>query len=215
MTKLYHSAIFFLTLLLLATGCSAQPESQYKNGIHYKELAGVVQKTEDGKVPVVEFFSYACPHCFHLEPDLNQWKAHKPDYIEFNKMPAYWNPTFELMAQAYYTASILKVEDKLTPALFSAIHEQRRNLNNEADIRAIFVDKGVPAEDFDKMFNSFAVRQKMKMASNLFKKYELSSVPSIIVAGKYVTSATMAGGQKELTEVINYLARQIHLNKPL
>ncbi|HYQ73338.1 MAG TPA: thiol:disulfide interchange protein DsbA/DsbL, partial [Gammaproteobacteria bacterium] len=103
--------------------------------------------TGDDKVEVVELFWYGCPHCFDLEPEVQAWLERKPDYVELVRMPAIVGPRWELLAQAYYTAELLGISDKIHPALFEAIHEKDMKIDDEAALQAFFVDQGVSADD--------------------------------------------------------------------
>jgi hypothetical protein len=182
--------VLTLTLsFLLATGCSADEKVPEKKSspsagtvvpeldVHYKKVDSstkVVGPKE--KVQVQEFFSYACPHCAQLEPGIKKWKATLPGYVNFEPMPASWNETYALLAQAFYTATLMGQEDKLRQPIFNAIHVQKLQLTSPAAIKAFFVQNGVDPKEFDRNFESFAVRQKMKMASNAFRDYKLRSV---------------------------------------
>ncbi len=188
---------------------SSTQEEEYKEGTHYTKVGEILYHPME-KVDIIEFFSYGCPHCFHIEPVMRHWLETSATYTSFVRMPAYWNPFFELMAQAYYTAEILKAEDKIHEPLFKAIHELKQNLQTRNSVKAFFVAQGVTEADFEKTFDSFAVNQKMKMAADQFKKYKLKSVPSFVVGGVYATSITQAGSPEALTKVLNHLAKKLH-----
>jgi thiol:disulfide interchange protein DsbA len=196
-----------------STGSDSQLSSRFVEGKHYKKLSGVPKYEAAEKVQVAEFFSYGCPHCYNMERILKSWHDTKPSSISFERVPAYWNPSFKLLAQAFYTMQVLNVEDKVHDRIFEAIHVRRQKLNAMGDIRQVFVDAGVPAEDFNKTFESFAVQQKLNMASQLFKTYQLKSVPVFVVGGQYVTDVSMAGSREGVTDVIEYLARKVKLSQ--
>jgi len=164
--------------------------------------------TGDDKVEVVELFWYGCPHCADLEPEVQAWLERKPDYVELVRMPAIVGPRWELLAQAYYTAELLGISDKIHPALFEAIHEKGMKIDDEAALQAFFVDQGVSADDFKKTYSSFAVAVKMNNARQMTRRYKISGVPTVIVNGKYSTGAKLAGGNKEIFEVVDYLVEQ-------
>lgn len=192
---------------------TAATSGRFEEGKHYKALKGVPKYEATDKIQVAEFFSYGCPHCFKMERTLKKWHDSKPASITFERIPAYWNPSFQLLAQAYYTMSVLNVEDTLHDKLFETIHVRRQQLNSKEAIRQVFVEAGVSAEDFDKTFDSFAVQQKMKMASQLFKTYGLKHVPVFVVGGQYVTDVSMAGSRDAVPEVIEYLARKLKVSE--
>jgi thiol:disulfide interchange protein DsbA len=206
---------WMLALLLpfvIAAACSAD---EFVEGTQYTRLAAPQPTSVPGKIEVVEMFSYACPHCFHMEPELNAWLKRKPDDVVLVRVPVVFRPEWELLAKAYYTAQMLGVLDKTHDALFDAIHEKNRKFNDEASLQSFFVEQGVSAEDFRNAFNSFAVAVKVNTAKLLTRKYAITGVPTFIVNGKFSTSASLAGGQesrlsvKELNdktlEVVDYL----------
>jgi len=207
--------IYGLLFITVLAGCASDEvtAAAYEEGKHYLKVPSPKPDSNKSVVSVVEFFSYGCPHCFRVEPVLAQWKETKPSYIEFKRMPAYWNPKFELYAQAFYTAELMKVLDKVHMPIFNALHQQRRPLSSAQSFKVLFQEQGVDVADFDKVFNSFAVRQKLKLADNSFMNFKLSSVPSIVVGGTYSTDVSAAGGSGELVKVINYLANKVKNEK--
>ena len=211
--KFISKWVFALLLpFVIATACSAE---DFAEGVQYTRLAAPQPTSAPGKIEVVEMFSYACPHCFHMEPELNAWLKHKPDDVVLVRLPVVFRPEWELLAKAYFTAQILGVLDKTHDALFEAIHEKNQKFDSEAALQAFFVEHGVSAEDFRNTFNSFAVAVKVNSAKLMTRKYAITGVPTFIVNGKFSTSASLAGGTasglsvKELNEktlqVVDYL----------
>jgi thiol:disulfide interchange protein DsbA len=160
-----------------------------------------------GKVEVVEVFWYACGHCYTLEPALESWaRKGKPEFVEFVRVPAVWNDLVKLHARAYYTAEALGRLDPLHNEIFREINVRGNRLETPAKIEAFFVSKGVSKADFQKTFNSFGVEQKLLRAADLNRRYRISSTPTVVVHGRYVTDMSMAGSDKRLFEVVNELA---------
>ena len=177
----------------------------FTEGKDYQKLKTQQATGSGDSIEVVELFWYGCPHCYHLEPFIHSWLKNKPDDVNFVRMPAIMGSGWELLAKAYYTAELLGVLDKAHGELFSAIHEKNKKIRDEKMLRDIFVKLGVSAEDFDKTINSFAVVVKINNARMMTRRYGLTGVPTIIVNGKYSTSASMAGSNKKLIDTINYL----------
>jgi protein dithiol oxidoreductase (disulfide-forming) len=190
----------------------------YVEGEQYTRLASPQPTSAPGKIEVVEMFSYACPHCFHMEPELEEWLKDKPDDVVFTRLPVVFRPDWELLAKAYFTAEILGVLDKTHEALFEAIHEKNQRFGDEAAMQAFFASQGVSAEDFKKTFDSFAVAVKVNNAKLMTRRYAITGVPTLIVNGKFSTSASLIGvnekglSVKELNEralkVVDYLVEQ-------
>ena len=167
------------------------------------------QPTESSdQIEVVELFWYGCPHCYQLEPVIHKWLESKPEDVRFVRMPAILGARWELLAKAFFTADLLDVMDKTHAELFSTIHEKKKKITNEKMLRELFVDLGVSGEDFDKTINSFAVTIKVNNARMMTRRYGITGVPAVIVNGKYNTSASLAGSNQNMINVINYLVEQ-------
>jgi thiol:disulfide interchange protein DsbA len=190
----------------------------YVEGTQYTRLASPQPTTAPDKIEVVEMFSYACPHCFHMEAELEEWLKAKPDDVVFVRLPVVFRPDWEVLAKAYFTAEILGVLDKTHEALFEAIHVKNEKIGDEAAMQAFFVSQGVSADDFKKTFDSFEVDMKVRNAKDMTRRYAITGVPTFIVNGKFSTSASLAGNNekglsvKELNEktleVVDYLVEQ-------
>jgi thiol:disulfide interchange protein DsbA len=194
-----------LLLILLTTPLWAQA---YDEGMEYEEILPAVATDSGDRVEVAELFFYGCPHCFRLEPILEQWLAHKPANVDFKRVPAIFQPSWEPLARAYFTAEMLDVLDRIHLPLFKALHDKKQPLYTEAALRDFFVQHGVAAEDFDATYHSFAVENQIRRAKDLTRRYGIRGVPSMVVNGKYRTNGTIAGGMKEVPKVVDFLIRQ-------
>ena len=176
-------------------------------GVQYKTLKPAVPtNVAPGKVEVVEVFWYACGHCYLLEPKLAAWdKKGKPAYVELVRMPAVWNDLLKLHARLFYTIEILG-KPQLHDEAFREINVKRNRLDTQEKIEAFFTSRGVSKAEFDKAFAGFAVESKLAKAADLNRRYRIVSTPTVIVNGKYVTDATMAGGEEQLFQAITALA---------
>ncbi len=175
-------------------------------GIEYKTVSPRVDnQIDDKKVEVVELFWYGCPHCFHFEPLLDQWIKNKPRNVNFVRIPAVFNPSWRLHAQAFYTAKVLGVLDKIHQPLFDAIHIKGQRMASADELADFFARHGVKKKAFFDAFNSFAVDADVRRAEDLTQRYGIDGVPSLIVDGKYRTSASLAGSNEKMLEVVNYL----------
>jgi protein dithiol oxidoreductase (disulfide-forming) len=187
-------------------------EWKYKEGKHYFRMMPT-QPTVGGadKIEVAEAFMYSCPHCFTLEPYINAWAANKDPGVRFVRIPAMFNQVAQLHAQIYFTQDImgrngiLKDPAAFHNAVFEEFHRRGNRLTSMASIRKLFNRYGVSDADFDKTWKSFEVNQMMRVSGDLARRYGISSVPMIIVNGKYRTSAADAGGYDELIELIDEL----------
>ena len=192
---------------LMALAAQAALAVDFTEGVHYK-LLRPAQPTNvaPGKVEVVEVFWYACGHCYLLEPRLEAWeKKGKAPYVEVVRLPAVWNEVLKTHARVFYTIEILG-KPQLNAEAFREINVRGNRLDTPDKIEAFFTSRGVARADFQKAFSGFAVESKLARAVDLNKRYRITSTPTVVVNGKYVTDASMAGGEEQLFQVINALA---------
>lgn len=204
MTNSARFAIIIVCSLILWP-LAASAADNFKEKIHYELVLPAQPTTTKGKVEVVEMFWYGCPHCNTLEPYVERWLKRKPANAEFVRIPAIFNPSWELHARAYYTAEILGVTEKTHSALFEALHGQKRKLDTPDKIMEFFAQHDVSNEDFKRVFRSFAVEAKVRRAKDLSHRYGIKGVPALIINGKYRTSAKLAGGNANIFKVVNFL----------
>lgn len=199
-------------IVLAQADLPSPADYKYEEGKHYERLVPT-QPTVGGadKVEVAEVFWYGCPHCFDQEPYITRWAENKPANVRYVKIPAQWNEVLQTHARLYYTEEVLVNNGVITDpkgfhrAVFEEFHNRGNRLLSEAAIQRIFERFGVSEEEFEKAWNSFEVNQKMRVAADLARRYSISSVPAIIVNGKYKTSAGNAGSYPNLVELIDEL----------
>jgi thiol:disulfide interchange protein DsbA len=205
--KTIITSTVLLFLSLIAFNGYTQ-EEQFIEGGHY-ELLDEVQPVQTGeKIEVVEMFWYRCPHCYRLEPFIVEWEKNKPENAEYVAIPALLNPNWEFHARAYYTFESLGVLDQLHGAFFTAIHEQRKDINTVEALANWAAENGVDHTSVIETFSSFAVENKINFANVMSRKYGITGVPAIIVDGRYRTSVSLAGSHDKLIDVINFLVEK-------
>lgn len=180
----------------------------FEEGKEYERLSSAQPTSTPDRIEVVELFWYGCPHCYRLEPHIEEWLESKPADVEFVRLPAVLSPRWELLARAWYTAELLGVTERIHKPLFEAIHEDRERINTAEQLKAFFIEQGVAAEDFDKTFHSFGVAAKLNRAREMTQRYRVRGVPTLIINGKYRTSASEAGSHAAMIEVTNHLIEQ-------
>ena len=201
----------FAALTLMTFACSAQDATQYERGKQYNTVREASKPADPKRVEVAEFFWYGCPHCYAFDPTVDKWKASKPADVDFVRYPSTLGRNEgRLHARAFYTAEALNVFPKMHAAMFSAIHKQHQPLNSEAQIASLFNrETGVLPDVFTSTFNGFAVDSRARKAEQLAVGYGLTSVPIIVVGGKYTTSAAMAGGFEQAFKVVDFLVAKV------
>jgi thiol:disulfide interchange protein DsbA len=197
-------SLFGLTSQTLAEG--ALIGERFVAGTHYEVLDVAVDTRDDTKVEVVEMFSYACIHCFNFDPYVKSWDARQPADVDFHPVPAVFNPDWEKLAQAFYTAEALGVTEQVHERMFEGIHSRNEDLRQPELVAAIFSDLAdVSESDFNAAYSSFSVRSRVQQAKALVRAYRITGVPTMIVNGKYRIDGRMAGGNAKMIEVVDFL----------
>lgn len=186
---------FLATLLLGLTAMAAQAES------NYRVLPNPGRLEKPGMIEVREFFWYGCPHCYSLEPHLNNWLKTKPADVNFIRTPAALNPVWEANARGYYTAEIMGMAEKTHLPLFQAIHVGKQRLFDQASLTKFYSGFGINPATFSSTYNSFAVSGKVGQSKSLAQHYGLDGVPAVVVNGKYLVK----GDGPEVIATINEL----------
>jgi thiol:disulfide interchange protein DsbA len=165
--------------------------------------------TPPGTVDVVEFFSFACPHCFEFEPTLEAWLAKKPAGIHFHRMPVRFLQNSANFQPMYFALEAMGLTDTIPLKVFNAVHLEHQRLDKPEDIAAFMTKNGVDATRFMSVFNSFGVRTKVQQANALMDAYGVDSVPTLVVQGRWKTSPAQAKGEGKVLAVVDYLAAQV------
>jgi len=192
------------SLAILAATAHATPQAPV-NGTDFKTLEKA-QATDApaGKVEVTEFFWYSCPHCYALDPSLEEWVKKQGNAISFKRVPVMFRPSFVPQQKLYYTLEAMGRLGDLHSKVFNAIHAERKMLDTDAAITDFIVAQGVDKAKFLEVYNSFGVQTKAKRAAQLQEGYKIDGVPTLAIDGRYMTSpsivgAGMGGNQPEPT----------------
>lgn len=199
-----------LLVLACAAVAGAQPPMQYLAGQHYTRLSEPAPTRSQPGVDVIEFFLYSCPHCYAFDPNIRQWVEQLPEFANFRRVPVMFGPHGRTYARIFYTAKVLGVLDQLHKDIFDAIHQRGRPLVKRDAIRAFFVEHGVDAAAFDRVFDSEKVAARVDKAAALARAYKVMSVPSIGVAGRYWVNSGQAGGNKAMLPIAEFLISRTH-----
>lgn len=186
-----------LAFSLLAS--SAAIAADETNGTGYLTLARPQQTEAAGKVEVLEFFSYHCPHCYALDPMLNDWVKKHKDEIVFKRVHVYWgepgSAAEKMMAglqRAFYTLDAMGKEEELHKKIFDTFHVDHKPLYNEDDVIKFLAKQGIDSQKYLNTANSFAVQTKIQRARQQFTNFGLTGVPNIVIDGRFVTSPELA-----------------------
>lgn len=161
-----------------------------------------------GKIEVVEFFWYSCPHCNAFEPVLSAWTKALPKDVVFKRMPIAFRDDFVPQQKLFFALEAMGLVDKFHTRIFAAIHDERQNLTNAEAITAWMVKQGVDKAKFLAQFNSFSTSAKATRAKQLQNAYQLEGVPAMGVAGLYYTDGSLAKSMDRALLVSDFLVAQ-------
>lgn len=190
-------------LTLRAQGAAPQEGAQY-----VRLSQPVPTSAAPGKVEVIEFFWYGCPHCFAMEAPLEGWLKRLPADTAFRRVPVGFGPLHQFHQRLYYALDAAGLLEGLHRKVFQALHVARQPLLNESQVEAFLTAQGQDGAKLVQSMKSFGVTAKAKQAAQLAEAYRIDGVPALGVAGRYYTSAAMAGGVERAFAVADYLIAQ-------
>jgi len=184
-----------LALAFAAAFAIAAPASaQYVEGKEYLRFKQPYPVETGKKIEVIEFFSYGCPHCADLEPHLSAWIKRLPPDVQFRRVPVAFQPAWENLGKVYYTLDALGEETKLSPEVFAAIHGSAHvNLSQEQKFFDWAASKGLDRKKVEDTYKSFGIAGKIGRAKQTAQTYNIQSVPTLIVDGKFMVSSGTTG----------------------
>lgn len=191
MKQLRHTMLAALTILgiVLAASVAAKPvaDKEYKLVDPPQTQPATVKGVE-----VLEFFNYACSHCYEFEPHLKMWLKNKPKNVEFRYVPAVFNERMIPLAKIYYTLEEMALLEKLHDKVYFAIHQQQLNLTDRAILLKWLGEQAVDTKKFEAVFDSFSVNNKVQRASLMTRNYHIPGTPYVIIGGRYLTGPSMS-----------------------
>ena len=182
----------------------AQPR-RITAGVDYSELRPALPTESAGKIEVLEFFWYGCPHCYTLEPVLEKWIPTLPADVQFRRVPAVFNDNWARDAAVFYTFEALGVLEKLHRPFFDAIHRDRVNTRDQSARNDWLQKNGVDVKRFEDAYKSFGVQSKVKRAQQLSVAYRIDGTPALAVQGRYTISAEQGRTQQGMLGIADYL----------
>ena len=158
-----------------------------------------------GKVEVIEFFWYSCPHCNAFEPQFEAWVKSQPADVVVQRVPVAFNASFVPQQKLYFTLEGMNLLPQLHAKVFRTIHVERNLFKTDDAIFEWVGKQGVDLAKFKTVYNSFTVNNQVRKASQLQNEYDVEGVPAMSVAGRYYTDGTKAGNMENVLRVVNAL----------
>jgi protein dithiol oxidoreductase (disulfide-forming) len=196
----------FVLATLLAAACSlVQAQPTPTSGRDYQELSPPRSVTSGERIEIIEFFYYGCPVCYEAQPHIARWLMRVGPGIVMLRVPAAFTESSESFARTFYTLGAMHQIERLHWPLYDNHHFDGKQLNEEKNVVAWIARNGVDAERFKELWHSEQVTAQVDAAKKALDTYDVKGVPTFVIDGKYVTSARMAGGVREMIRVVEFL----------
>jgi thiol:disulfide interchange protein DsbA len=195
-------SLFFIFFSLSTT-------AEYRLGVDYRLVDNPLPVKRDGIVEVSETFWYGCNACYQFDPVINSWASRQESDVRLTKMPVTWGGIHQLHASLYYTIEALKLDPSTHAAVFVTIHKEGNFLQNPKAIEDFLKKFGVAPEVSKQYMNSFTVKQMVNRGIKHSRQLKVSSVPMMIVDGKYIIEAK--GSYENILKVVDYV---VELQRP-
>ena len=185
-------------------------QSGFKEGTDYLKLSQAVPtETAKGRIEVLEFFWYNCPHCNAFEPTLSAWGKKLPKDVELKRVPVRFRAEFEPQQRAYYVLEALGKVEELQGKMFAAIHTERQTLTTIEPLLAWAEKNGIPKKQFTDLYNSFSVIGKARRAAQLQEQFKVEGVPALGVAGRFYVDGSLAGSMERALQIVDFLLGEV------
>ncbi len=197
----------------LSAAVTARAQAEFVEGTHFVKLGQPQAVPGGGKIEVLEFFWYGCPHCSAFEPALDVWQKKLPADVAFRRMPvAFREEPFTTHQRLYFTIEAMGLLDTMHRKIFNAVHLDRARLDKLPEIVELITKNGVDGAKFTEVFNSFSVQTKARQAKQLAEAYRIDGVPALGIHGRFYTSGSMAGSGERSLAVADYLIQRARKN---
>jgi thiol:disulfide interchange protein DsbA len=187
----------------------ARAQNEAVEGKTYTRLPQPQPMLVPGKIEVIEFFGYWCPHCNALEPALEAWARKLPPDVNFRRIPVAWQALHEPYQRLYFALEALGLGPGIHAKVFAAVHVQHLRLDMDAGLATFAAANGIDKAKLVDAMRSFSVTAKVNQARQTWAAYGLESVPSLVVGGRYLTQPEGDGAGEAAMRVVDALVRKV------
>lgn len=202
------AACLALGAVLIAAAGAAAAQREPSSGRDYIELSPARPVSSPERVEVIEFFYYGCPVCYESQPHISRWLMRVGPGITMLRVPAVFTESSESFARTFYTLGAMNQIARLHWPLYDNHHFDGKQLNEEKNVVEWVGGNGVDATRFTEIWHSDEVKAQVAAAKKALDTYDVKGVPTFVIDGKYLTSARIAGGVREMMRVVEYLVER-------
>lgn len=181
----FREILYFILLSVCVLFSFDSWDSSIMEGNQYIKLREPIHDAPK----LLEFFSFYCPHCYQFETVYNilnnVQKTSFANIIFYKYHVNFLGNLGKQLTHAWAVAIVLGIEDKIGPILFIAI-QQQNSIHNVEDIKKKFIQFGIDAAEYDRVWNSILVKSLILDQERAAIKFQLRGVPSIFINGKYM-----------------------------
>ena len=166
-------------LLGLGALLAQPPAWAQTEGVDYRPLVPPQPSSSPpGKIEVIEFFSYGCPHCAEFYPLVSTWVATLPKDVVFRRVPVGFNrPAWINLQRTYFALQASGDLARLDGKLFQALHEERLPLFEEPALADWVGKNGGDAQKFTAAYTSFGINNLTVEADKMAEDYQVTRHP--------------------------------------
>ena len=210
MKRREFSALSLSALSGMALNPVLAQNTGFKAGTDYLALKDrVPTEVGKGKIEVLEFFWYNCPHCNAFEPALSAWSKKLPKDVELKRVPVRFREDFEVQQRAFYVLEALGKVEALQAKMFAAIHVEHQNMAKLETLLPWAEKNGIPQKQFSDLYNSFTVIGKARRAAQLQEQFKVEGVPALGIGGRFYVDGTLAGSMERALQIADFLTSEI------
>lgn len=178
------------------------------SGRDFQELSPARPVSTGESIEVIEFFYYGCPVCYEAQPHIAKWLARSGPGIGMVRVPAAFTESSESFARTFYTLGAMNQIARLHWPLYDNHHFDGKQLNEEKNVTEWVAGNGVDRARFTELWNSTEIKAQVEAAKKALETYDVKGVPTFVIDGRYLTSARMAGGTREMMRVVEQLVER-------
>jgi len=192
-----RKALMIVSMLVAAAAGSASAQQPYA------PMQPPQPTNDDGKIEVIEFFWYGCPHCYKVEPEVNAWAKSLPPDVVFKRIPAYPSESWGDAARIFYTLDAMGLAEKYHDKVFDAIHKDNVNVINRKIRDKWLKENDIDPKKYEEVSKSFTVESNLSRDKQMTINYKVDGVPRFVIGGKYYTSGEVAGGEDKIMPAVD------------
>lgn len=197
-----------LSFLLLVVVFPVSAQEHSHGGPAFSQIKPALPTQTGDGIEVVEIFWYGCSHCFSFEPHIKAWLETKPEDVVFRQVPGVLNSRWAVHARGFFAAEKMDALEQFHAPLFNALHVKRRNIFTRDSLIDFAADLGLDKNEFARFYDSNETEVKMKQAFLMARDAKITGVPSLIINGRYLVSASSAGSFERMLETVDQLIRE-------